>query len=303
MENSQEHTDTFLADWLAGKLTDDELRAKISSDDFNAYQKLRAMLDSVEMENPDLERNYAAVKAKKIKMLNNRHRSKIVRLNRVFAIAAAILVLIGLFNFFVFSNSMVTGFGEQSVLGFDDQSLVTVNAKSRISYPNFFGLNRKIKLDGEAFFEVSKGGKFIVKTRNGDVEVLGTKFNVISLENYFEVACFEGKVKVCTNDSENILLPGDVIRFYNGKRETLKGVDSKPRWIAHESSFQNTPIEIVIREIENQYDKKIQYPESLRTKRFTGSFTHENLATALQSVCVPMQLKYTKTNGKITIAE
>ena len=304
MENSEKHTtDTFLADWLAGSITDRQLRARVSPEDFDAYLKLRAAIGSVELDNPDLESNYAAVKARKIKALDQKHRLEPIRLNRAFAAAAIILVLIGLFNVFVFSNSIVTGFGAQSGLVLDDHSSITVNARSRISYPNFFALNRNIKLDGEALFEVAKGSKFTVKTNNGDVQVHGTKFKVISRDGYFEVACFEGKVKVCTDDSQNMLLPGDAIRFYNGRRETWKTTEPTPRWIARESSFQNTPLEIVIGEIENQYNKKVSFPETLRSRRFSGSFTHQDIATALESVCVPMRLKYRESKGNITITE
>jgi transmembrane sensor len=305
MEMKNDNTnDTFLADWLAGNLTDEQLREKVTRDDFEAYEKLRTALGSVEIKNPNLEANYAAVKAKKIAALDQKRIPKVVPLYRYAAIAASILVLVGLFNVFVFSNQMTTNYGETAGLLLSEHSSVTLNAKSEISYPNFFAFNRKIKLDGEAFFEVSKGSKFTVQTAHGDVEVLGTKFNVISRGGVFEVMCHQGKVKVCTGIVTKVLKPGDAIRFYANQIENWQTTPTeKPLWAQHESAFHKMPLGYVVAELENQYNTTIDYPKELQSIRFTGSFTHESLATALQSVCLPMHLKYTQTNGKIIITE
>jgi ferric-dicitrate binding protein FerR (iron transport regulator) len=296
--------DTFLADWLAGNLTDEQLRNKITDKDFEAYLTLRRALNSVEIKNPDVEANYAAVKAKKIAALDQKQKARAIPLYKYAAIAASILVLLGLFNVFVFSNRLATGFGETAGVLLSENSEVTLNAKSEISYPNFFAFNRKIKLDGEAFFEVSKGSKFTVETAYGDVEVLGTKFNVISRGGVFQVVCHEGKVKVCTKNVTKILRPGDAVRFYANQTENWQTMPTrKPLWRQRESGFHKMPLAYVIAELENQYNTTIEYPKALQSIRFTGSFTHENLATALQSVCVPMHLNYMQTNGKIIISE
>lgn len=305
MEMKHDNTDeTFLADWLAGNLADAELRAKVSGADFEAYLKLRSSLGALELQKPDIEANYAAVKAKKVAVLDKKHAPKVINLYRYVAVAAAVLLLFGLFNVYVFSKNSVTGFGQQASVVLDDDSVVTLNAKSDISYPNFFAVNRTLKLNGEAFFEVSRGNRFTVETAHGSVEVLGTKFNVIAHEDFLEVACHEGKVMVCSGNVSKVLFPGDAIRISGNRPETWKlKPNNHPLWTNRESAFTKMPLEWVILELENQYNITVHYPENLKSARFTGSFTHENLDFALQAVCIPMNLKYTKDNGKITISE
>lgn len=303
MENNKHTNDTFLADWLAGKLSDDALKRQVGEDDYMAYQKLKSSLGSFGLAKPDLETNYAAVKAKKIAALN-RQKPRVVPMFRYAAMAAALLLFFGLYQLFVFSNSDVTGFGQQATVRLPDESVVTLNAKSELSYPSLFNYNRTLKLDGEAYFEVAKGSTFTVETAAGKVRVLGTKFNVVACSDYFEVICYEGKVRVGNDESEYILLAGDAIRFYGNSSERFKEVaNGKPRWTTGESAFKRTPFQCVVRALEKQYDKQIEFPAPLTDAKFTGSFTHQNLDVALQSVCVPLNLKINYSEGKIILSE
>jgi ferric-dicitrate binding protein FerR (iron transport regulator) len=205
---------------------------------------------------------------------------------------------------FVFSNERQAGFGTTAKLALNDHSHVTLNAKSTVSYPTLFQYIRTLKLDGEAYFEVAKGSTFTVETPQGNVRVLGTKFNVLARPGFFEAVCYEGKVQVSHNDFCIILKPGEAVRFYGKKQETWKINEPKPLWTSGESGFRNTPLQYVITELENQYHKEIQYPKQMAAVRFTGSFTHKNLEIALQSVCLPLHLRYTETQpGKIVLSE
>lgn len=299
----KKNNDTFLADWLAGHLTDDDLRAKVSAEDFQAYRKLKDSLAALELPAPDMDANFASVKAKKAAALDQKHRPKVVRLYAYIAAAASVLLLVGLYNFFIFSNTAAASFGEARDLALTDYSHVRLNAKSSVSYPNLFAMNRNLTLDGEAYFEVTKGQRFTVETSQGSVTVLGTKFNVLVRDGVFEVTCFEGKVQVCHENQIVVLTPGNAIRFYDGASESWQTDAAKPGWAQQESSFRNMPLVAVLSALENQYGVKIDCPESAKNTRFTGTFTHRNLDTALQSVCVPMQLKPSKVNGKIILSE
>jgi len=304
MDNSQDQKDTFLADWLDGKMADEQLQQLVSPQDFEAYLKLREAMNAYEFATPDMERNFAAIQAKKATpKIENRVR-KIPRYV-YFSVAAGLLLCFGLYHFFAFSNVRQTGFGNTTALTLADGSKLTLNAKSKVEYPSLFAYNRNLRLEGEAFFEVGKGSKFTVNTPQGKVEVLGTKFNVVANAGFFEVNCYEGRVKVTHGVQSQILTVGRSVRFYNQKTESwYENTPPKPQWIEGESAFSSTPMQQVILEFKNQYHCEVQYPEHLRGVRFTGSFTHKNKKTALQSICIPMQLQCTQTaNGKITIAE
>ena len=100
--------------------------------------------------------------------------------------------------------------GEQNIYELPDGSVATLNAQSSISYePGEWSSARRVELNGEAFFEVKKGTPFLVKTPYGDVQVLGTSFNVDARKDHFSVACFTGSVRVVAASRSQVLSPGE----------------------------------------------------------------------------------------------
>lgn len=306
MKNTSENNanETFLSDWLAGKITDDQLKTMVSESDFKAYQKLQFSLQSVQLAEPDMQKNFTLIQ-EKIARKKNRKAKKIIPLYAYAAVAASLILFFGLNHLLAFSNTFETDYGKNTTFTLSDNSEVTLNAKSKISFPTLFQYNRSLKLVGEAYFKVAKGSTFTVETTEGKVQVLGTQFNVIAQENFFEVHCFEGKVKVSTPTATHILTHGKSVQIFNQNTENWDDeISQKPTWIAGESSFRNVPLQFVIAQFQNQFHYQVVFPETLSSVRFTGSFTHQNLDTALQSICLPMQLHYTKTDSKtIRISE
>jgi len=296
--------ETFLSDWIAGKITDDQLKSLVSESDFKAYQKLKFSLKAVQVDEPNMSRNFMAIQ-EKIANKKSRKKAKVLSLYTYAAIAASMVLFFGLYHLLSFSNTFQTDYGKTASLILSDGSAVTLNAKSKIDYPTLFQFRRSLKLEGEAYFKVAKGSTFTVATSEGKVQVLGTQFNVNVQQNFFEVHCFEGKVKVTTATTTHILMHGQTVQIFNQNAETSEDLTfEKPTWIAGEASFHNTPLQTVITQFQNQYQCKVAFPNTLSKVRFTGSFTHQNSDTALQSICLPMQLHYVKTDsGTIRISE
>src|SRR3546814_12659628 len=66
-----------------------------------------------------------------------------------------------------------------SDLTLSDGTKVWLNSASTLKYPSQFAASERIvNLEGEAYFEVSKGVPFKVLSHGQTVEVLGTQFNV-----------------------------------------------------------------------------------------------------------------------------
>ncbi|MGC4041508.1 MAG: FecR domain-containing protein [Flavobacterium sp.] len=295
---------TYLSDWLAGTISDEELKRLVGETEFLAFQKLKKSLDHFTVPDPDMEQGFSAVK-RKFEETKTREPAKIFRLWHYVSVAAAVLLFFGLFQMFYFSNADQTAFGTIKTMQLPDGSQVTLNAKSKLYYPNLFQFNRTLNLEGEAFFEVRKGSAFTVKTDLGCITVLGTKFNVNAHDDYFEVVCYEGKVRVESKGKIAILTPSERIRFYGDTSENWADTtDSKPSWINGESTFRKVPMHYVFDEFKKQYNINVDYPENVKNVKFTGAFTHRNEFTALQSICIPLNLKYKETGpGKITISE
>ena len=175
-----------------------------------------------------------------------------------------------------------------------DNSEVILNSSSLLSYnKKEWDEKRDIVLDGEAFFKVSKGQKFTVHTDAGNVQVLGTQFNVKERSDYFEVQCYEGIVAVTYGNQKVVLTKGKAFRIINGISQDITGFNAnKPSWLNDESSFVQVPLSEVIEELERQYNIKIQSDNIDLTQLFTGTFTHKDKNIALQSVTIPLQLSY-----------
>lgn len=291
----------FLSQWIEGRLTDEELKTKVSPSDFNAYLQLRQTLNGLTFPEPDMERQYRAIKDKKIERLDRV--PKMIKLRAWLSVAAAVLLLFGVYRF-VTPNARSTGYGQTAQVALADGSEVMLNSRSTLTYPNFFAYRRKLQLEGEAFFKVRKGRDFTVETHLGKVSVLGTQFNVNAQNDYFEVICYQGKVRVDHKQSVWVLQKGEAVRFYRQSAEQWKPQEPAPAWLNHESAFKNAPLETVLLQFTNQYKQPVIYPDSIKALRFTGSFTHRDMQTALRSICTPLQMRFAPTtDGKIVLSE
>lgn len=186
-----------------------------------------------------------------------------------------------------------------------DGSIVSMNAVSNITYaPANWQRERTIMLEGEAFFEVEKGTPFIVKTPLGQVEVLGTSFNVEAREGIFRVNCYTGKVKVTTSTGETtILTPQEGTFLQNGKLQarTLSNRNDIA-WQDQIHHFDNVPLAEVFAAMERQYAITVQYPAEIGKRQYAGFFKSNDLEQALQTVCWPLNLQFSVTGQQVTIS-
>lgn len=295
---------TFLAQWLAGELSDNELKTLVSESDFQAYLKLRKGIDTIEGLEASTDDSFA-----KIQNRITNSQTKVRSLNAkswYIGIAASVILLFGLFS--IFGNDVIsleTGYGEQKTIALLDGSEVIMNSKSVITYNEGDWKNdRKLHLKGEAYFKVKKGSTFTVVTDNGTVQVLGTQFNVNAVDDLFEVVCFEGKVRVTSQNESYNLMPTNSVRRINGNAiERWDMYNTNPRWIHGESSFKSVPLKYVVNALEAQYNIQINDQSIDNNILYTGSFTHKNLNTALKTVFKSLDIQYfEKEKGHIYLS-
>ena len=300
MENENEH---YLSDWLVGKLSDKKLRQLVSEEDFLAFQKIKMTLGNTSILEPDMEQNFASIK-QKLGAEKTAKKRKVIPIWS-YAVAACLLLSFGWYQIYFLANEIKTDFGLTKTIVLNDNSKVTLNAKSKICYAHLFQYNRSIQLEGEAFFEVEKGRSFTVNTTLGEVKVLGTKFNVASFADFFEVVCYEGKVSVEVDKKTSILTQGESVRFYNSTFENWAAIPfQKPLWIGGETALKKVPMKYVFAKFQDQFDVEVDFPKNVESIKFTGSFTNTDIEKALQSICIPLHLKYSNTtSGQIYISE
>ena len=302
----EENYEKYFADWIAGEITAKEVKALIPEKEFLAFQKINKAFDVLsDLETP-LDNTLKEIK-QKIDAKKAPSKTKVINLYVKWAasIAAVFVLFIGINKYFDQPEiSIYANYGKQKTIALLDNSEVILNANSTLKYNKKTWKNkRELFLNGEAYFKVTKGSTFTVNTKNGSVTVLGTHFNVNSKENYFNVICYEGKVKVVSNNKEYILTPGKGVEISNQQEKELLVSSQSPTWFKGESTFDNVPLKIVIDALENQFHITFDRTKINQSKKFTGSFNNKNLKIALASVFKPMQVTYKSVNDKVILSE
>jgi len=293
---------TYFADWMEGKLSDEEIKSLIPEKELLAFKKINKTFDTIKELNAPMDAVLSKIKAqihaenKKTKVMN-------INYKWVASIAALFLIYFGISNFLFTSDvTILSNYGEQKTIALLDNSEVLLNAKSTIKYNKSSWKNkRELFLKGEAYFKVTKGSTFKVDTKNGSVTVLGTHFNVKSRGNYFEVFCYEGKVKVIHNTKTYILTPGKGVKIDRNQNVLLTGNTNEPSWVNGTSDFSKVKLKLVIDELENQFNIKFDRKNIDENKKFTGSFDNKRLNLALASVFKTMGIHYKKEKNTIIL--
>ncbi|MFT3902519.1 MAG: FecR family protein [Niabella sp.] len=260
---------------------------------------------------------------------------------KIMAIAASFLVLIALASLLLLNNRTValkqnivaTQKGSKSKITLPDGTTVWINSDTHLSYEKSFGeQQREVTLEGEAFFKVvhDKSRPFIVHTKNMDVRVLGTVFNVraYSNETDAQATLVSGSVevllkaknnkKVILKPSEKLIVQNDYQRGRNNnihigkdssevvlQQATISPVDSailETQWLKSSISFDQQKLEDIIPMLESWYHVKITVKDKgLLEKRFNGKIENESLNEVLHLFSLVSELQYKTEGDNVTI--
>ena len=233
--------------------------------------------------------------------------TKTFQIKRILQAAAAIVILllsVYSVNAYLLKERATTQFAEQKEIALPDGSEVKLNAFSKIVWSRkHFAKRRMIALSGEAYFDVKKGDEFIIKTKKGKIEILGTQLNVFSRNDEFWVSCISGKVRVTSNNQEQIILPGEIAKLTpEGLIKTSKkNIEQTVSWTNGEFYFEDKPLVSIFAELERQFGISIDF-EKGEERLITVGFSNKNLIEALDIVCIPMGLNYeVQKNKKVRI--
>ena len=170
-------------------------------------------------------------------------------------------------------NKLIVPLGaEKYILQLSDGTIVKMNVGSELTFPSVFtGDHRIVELSGEAYFDVTHSTiPFIVRSKNMDVKVLGTTFNMMVYpeEPVINTTLISGKVIVtCHSDKDSItqtavLTPGMQANYQKEvQRLEINPVDCEyhTAWTKGELSFENASIEEIMRIISRNYNLKIVF--------------------------------------------
>lgn len=185
-----------------------------------------------------------------------------------------------------------------------DGSVVTLNRGATLHYPRRFkGAERRVELEGEAFFEVAadKSHPFIIAANETAVRVVGTSFNVNTATTRTEVIVATGVVEVSRATEAVRLLPNEAATVYQGRAGIIKRQTDDllyNYYRTHEFVCSGTPLSRLSEVLEKAYDVEISIPDpKLQNMLLTATFRDESLPQVLDVIAATLNIR-AEHNGR-----
>lgn len=203
---------------------------------------------------------------------------------------------------------LMTPKGKMSQLHLPDGTKVWLNAQTRVLFPNKFPQSRReIFVEGEIYIEVAPDATrpFVVKTKQNDIQVLGTRFDVRTTETgVTQVALVSGKVAVTnhTQKKEVLLLPDQLLEI-SDRDYTISEVDAQKliAWKSGIYSYEAELLDKILEDLARYYGVQLAFRQRGHT-RYTGKLTvsqsFDNLLEGLKNIA---PITYTKEGERYII--
>lgn len=181
--------------------------------------------------------------------------------------------------------------GKKFKMQLSDGTVVWLNAESEITFPNkFVGSKRLVKVKGELFFDVTENHSmpFVVETPKGNIQVLGTSFNVRCYSDELPATTLvRGKIEYSLGTQSVLLKPGQQCVVRNNELKVHNvDTDEYTSWVNELIVFKNKRLEQIMTSLSRLYDVQITYDdERLKELPFTGAFKqYEHLEDVIQMI-------------------
>lgn len=215
-----------------------------------------------------------------------------------FAAAAVLILSVFIWNPFSIQpnelHEVVARKGHERVV-LPDQSVITLRLGSKITYPEHFeAAQRRVSLDGEAFFEVTRNEEnpFIIDAGIAEVRVLGTTFNVKVGLDVADVVVTTGRVQVKgANSMQTVILnPGQAVHVTPKSLEEVPTIGNETYWRDSLLKFSNQPFAQVVAVISQVKGIGIQFSPEItsvrRQQRITIRFGNQSVKEILTELCL-----------------
>lgn len=295
----------ILAKWAAGELPEEKKQALEKE---NNLKDLSIVLTDINHWSlPELNTAQKFDELKQGYFTQQKKKGKSAKLSIWTTIAASFILLCSISYFLLHHNAQVvltTQEGETVKHTLPKGSTITIDAKSTAKYSKWrWRKSREISLDGQAFFNVTKGVPFKVKTAMGTVEVLGTKFNINTNEQQFKVYCYRGTVKVKSGDVTKILNQQQGVIIENNEVTEVNVEGEMPDWTNGFTKYDAVVLSDVIKDLNKYYNLHIDLPDQYQHLVYSGILVHNDLKTALEMVFDSMGISYKLTDKNNVIFE
>jgi transmembrane sensor len=230
-------------------------------------------------------------------------------------IAALFIIVIGAgyFGYKLFSEKPVQNIvvaSHQTTLTdtLPDGSIVTLNKNSSLDYPSRFKNDtRTIALKGEAFFDVTpnKQKPFIIHVNDVTIKVVGTSFNVRSVNGITEVIVETGIVQVSRKNKTVELRPKEKIKISTQDSSMVKDKEEEKLYNYYRSKefvCDGTPLWKLVKVLNEAYDTNIVIENpKLRSLPLDTTFDNESLDRILEIISATFDIKVFKEKDRIIL--
>lgn len=213
---------------------------------------------------------------------------------------------------------LTTEFGQRATVTFPDETRIILNAKSTLRYPTpgSAATANIFELEGEAYFEVTPrhdpDKKFMIRTVDGTVSVVGTEFAVYERGSGTRVVVTDGRVSVRAADTTTVrfseskkqvvLDPGHLLHIRKGSHQLKPmkvAVEPYMTWWRTHLILVHTPFEEIVQRLEETYGVDVQVlDQHLLERTLSGSIENQNLVVVTDALAEALQVSV-RRNGQI----
>lgn len=192
-----------------------------------------------------------------------------------------------------------TNYGEQKTITLPDESQVRLNSNSSLTFEQTEN-SRKVKLTGEAWFEVAKDSlkPFTVDGQNAQIKVVGTSFNAISRPHSQMVSLLEGKVNYTIHGGKTVELKPGESAYADPKTGTISvysdAVEDRITWMENIWTFDETPLRNIIVALKDNYNITTTVSDKkLLDRRITGKLSTDQTDLLYRALEVSLDIEIT----------
>jgi transmembrane sensor len=324
MEKLEPNTNEILiTTYLAGELPEKEVasfrkRIKTDSEFRKLYLETRTIWDCskpiADKTAEEVENNFEAFWKKA--QTRKTPSQNIFRIT-IWSSAIAALFVVGFFAFQLLVNNKAVEYSSNDVamqnISLPDGSIVDLNAHSKLTFAkSFFKRNRSVTLIGEAFFKVTpnKNSPFVISTQNTQIKVVGTSFNIKSLESAdtITVSVKTGIVKFLNENQSGVLLKSGETGFFDKKNckfsvQTLNN-ELIEIWKTGDFTFEHIPLKKALEELQKHFEVELRSENSEIAEIYiTASFKNQTLSSILTDLSYTLDLNFSVKNNQIFIGK
>ena len=285
--------------------------------------KLKSYVENAQPKHMDI----TSIKQKTfMKIREEQQRQKRQRLLKAFAVAAGLLLIVGVGLHFMirtvdsskaqYANAdaidteiiqaVKVPVGETTTVVLADGSKIVANSRTELLYPKSFkGETREVTVKGEAYFDIAhdEAHPFIVKTDDFTVKVLGTRFNVSNYDDgASDVVLVQGSVELSTSSKDVVRMkPSDKVVIINGTFTSKSQVDPNEyiSWMDGVIHLHGETVESIVQRLNHHYGVQIVCDDHGGVPLYGKLFLQPSVYDVLQTISDMANVKTIKKDDAI----